>query len=112
MFCIGDRKVASLLWADLFGASALGSLDGEYRPFAFRAGFGNGGMPNRIVACRIGCTGVKGLTVAGLAFEQVALTAVGTWHSSVGGFFQWLDIAASRVSGAADEFAIASLFDH
>src|SRR5574343_1040519 len=103
---------AFFLRAHLLGAAPLGGFQRQDRPAAFRAGFGHRRVPGGVLALGVGVAAVEQLTVAALAFDQVAGLALRAFHAGVLGFFQRLDVFALGVVGAADELAIRAVFHH
>lgn len=96
---------AFFLRAGFFHTPAFGSFDGQYRPMAVRAFFGDGRIPCGVVTVRISAATVKQFAVAGFAFDEVAFFALRTLDTGVFRFFQRLNVFAFRIVGAADEFA-------
>ena len=104
---------AFFLRADFFHTPAFGGFDGQDRPMAVRAFFGDGRVPSGVVAVGIGTTTVKQFAVAGFALDEVAFFALRALDASIFGFFQRFDVFAFRIVGAADEFAAgATVFVH
>ena len=104
---------AFFLRADFFYAPAFGGFDGQDRPMAVRAFFGDGRVPSGVVAVGIGAATVKQFAVAGFALDKVAFFALRALDAGIFGFFQRLDVFAFGVVGAADEFAAgAAVFVH
>ena len=104
---------AFFLRADFFHTPAFGSFDGQYRPMAVRAFFGDGRVPSGVVAIRISAAAVKQFAVAGFALDEVAFVALRALDAGIFRFFQRFNVFAFRVVGAADEFAAgAAVFVH
>ena len=104
---------AFFLRADFFDAPAFGGFDGQDRPMAVRAFFGDGRVPGGVVAVGIGAATVKQLAVAGFALDEVAFFTLRALDTGIFRFFQRLDVFAFRIVGAADESAAgAAVFVH
>src|SRR3990170_4049531 len=104
-------EAALLHRADLLGAAALGGLDGQDRPAAFRARLVERQVPNRVLAIRVARARIEDLAVARLALEHVRLLALRAQHAGIGRFFQRLHVLAVRVIAATDELAVAAALD-
>src|SRR6185312_8627933 len=105
------RVSAFLHGADTLGALALGGLHREDRPLALRAGLRQGQVPDCVLAVRVAGAGVEHLAVARLALEEGGLLAFGALDAGVRRLLQGLDVLAVRVTGAADELAVAAAAD-
>ena len=90
---------------DFFHAPAFGGFDGQDRPMAVRAFFGDRRIPSGVVTVGIGAATVKQFAVAGFALDEVAFFALRALDAGIFQFFQRLDVFAFRIVGAADEFA-------
>lgn len=99
---------AFFLRADFFDAPAFGGFDGQDRPMAVRAFFGNGRIPGGVVAVRIGAATVKQFAVSRFALDEITFFALRTLDAGIFRFLQRLDVFAFGVVGAADEFAAGS----
>ena len=79
---------------------------------AFRTGLVDRRIPQRIIAFGIFRTGIKNLAASGFSLQKLAFFTLWTVDAGIRRLFQRFDIAALRVGAAADEFAVAALFDH
>ncbi len=95
--CLGDRGLVSLrkrtvlLGTDLARALPFSGFDGQDRPAAAGAGFGDGLVPERIVTLGVGRAGIEDLAAPGLAFIEASLAAFGAVDPGIFGFFQGFD---------------------
>ena len=101
---------ALFLRANFLHSPALGCLDGQHRPWAFRAGFRHRRIPSGIIAIRIGVATVKQLAVARLPLNQMPFAALRARHAGILGRLERLDMFAFGIIGTADKFAIAAFF--